>query len=169
MTDDDLEAARQQMIASRFGGVRPTHGKGASRRKKKVKSKNAAAQSDAKLSAVVNKLGATHIPGIEEVNFYRENGTVLHFKNPKVQASIAANTYVITGPNQEKTLQELLPAMVGQFGGNGGNGMDEALQHVLAQQQKQASSIPEGQEDDDDDDDDVPDLVEGNFEEVSEK
>ncbi len=31
-----------------------------------------------------------------------------------------------------------------------------------------AATIPEG-EDEDDDDDDVPDLVEGNFEEVSEK
>lgn len=156
MTDVDLEDARQKMIASRFGGVAPTHGKGASRRKKKVKSRSAAAQSDAKLTAVVNKLGATHIPGIEEVNFFKEDGTVLHFKNPKVQASIAANTYVISGPNQQKALQEMLPGIVSQLG------MDD-MQHAMMQQ----ASIPEGEEADDDDD--VPDLVEGNFEEVSEK
>jgi hypothetical protein len=35
--------------------------------------------------------------------------------------------------------------------------------------QANRSMIPEGEEEDDDDDDDVPDLVEGNFEEVSEK
>lgn len=160
MTDADLEDARQKMIASRFGGVAPTHGKGAARRKKKVKSKNAAAQSDAKLTAVVNKLGATHIPGIEEVNFFKDDGTVLHFKNPKVQASIAANTYVISGPNQQKALQDLLPGIVSQLG------MDDMQQAMQQQAQQQSNSIPEGEEDDDDD---VPDLVEGNFEEVSEK
>lgn len=171
MTDVELEDARQKMIASRFGGVAPTHGKGASRRKKKVKSKNtAAAQSDAKLTTVVNKLGATHIPGIEEVNFFKEDGTVLQFKNPKVQASIAANTYVISGPNQQKALQEMLPGIVSQFGG-----MEDMQQAMMMQSQQQQmgmtapkNMIPE-EEDEDDDDDDVPDLVEGNFEDVSEK
>jgi nascent polypeptide-associated complex subunit beta len=194
MAPNELETARLKMIAARFGGVVPTRegGKGISRRKKKVKSKNAAsAQSDAKLSSVVNKLGATNIPGIEEVNIFIEDGTVLQFKNPKVQASIAANTYVISGPTTTKTLQELLPSMMSQAGmGGGGNpnnpftaaGMDEntMMQQMLQiQSQLQSSSsaagggalqdaIAEGEEGDDDDDD-VPDLVEGNFEEVSEK
>ena len=195
MTDtaaqDDLEAARLKMIAARFGGVVPTRegGKGISRRKKKVKSKNAAsAQSDAKLSGVVNKLGATNIPGIEEVNIFIEDGTVLQFKNPKVQASIAANTYVISGPTTIKSLQELLPSMMSQAGLGGGQhgqnpfntaGMDEnAMMQQMLQMQSQLAgaqggssannnAIEEG--DEDDDDDDVPDLVEGNFEEVSEK
>jgi nascent polypeptide-associated complex subunit beta len=167
MTDADVEAARQKMIASRFGGVAPAHGKGAARRKKKVKGRSAAAQSDAKLGSVINKLGATHIPGIEEVNFFKEDGTVQHFKNPKVQASIAANTYVISGPNTEKPLQDLLPGIVNQLG------MEDinlaALQSMQAQAQQQQASIPEGDDDEEDDDDDVPDLVEGNFEDVSEK
>jgi nascent polypeptide-associated complex subunit beta len=194
MTDtaaqNDLEAARLKMIAARFGGVVPTRegGKGISRRKKKVKSKNAAsAQSDAKLSGVVNKLGATNIPGIEEVNIFIEDGTVLQFKNPKVQASIAANTYVISGPTTTKSLQELLPSMMSQagLGQHGQNpfstaGMDEnAMMQQMLQMQSQLAAqggggsannaIAEGDEEDDDDDDDVPDLVEGNFEEVSEK
>jgi nascent polypeptide-associated complex subunit beta len=190
MTDtaaqNDLEAARLKMIAARFGGVVPTRegGKGISRRKKKVKSKNAAsAQSDAKLSGVVNKLGATNIPGIEEVNIFIEDGTVLQFKNPKVQASIAANTYVISGPTTTKSLQELLPSMLGQHGQNPFStaGMDEnAMMQQMLQMQSQLAAqqggsnvnhaIAEGdEEEEDDDDDDVPDLVEGNFEEVSEK
>jgi nascent polypeptide-associated complex subunit beta len=193
MTDtasqNDLEAARLKMIAARFGGVVPTRegGKGISRRKKKVKSKNAAsAQSDAKLSSVVNKLGATNIPGIEEVNIFIDDGSVLQFKNPKVQASIAANTYVISGPTTTKTLQELLPSMMSQAGlgnnqFNGAGGMDENMMQQVLQMQSQYAqggggagaalkndAIAEGDEDDDDDDD-VPDLVEGNFEEVSEK
>jgi hypothetical protein len=37
---------------------------------------------------------------------FREDGTVVHFKNPRqVQASIAANTYVISGLAENKNLQ----------------------------------------------------------------
>ena len=173
MTDADIEDARQKMIQARFGGAAPTKGKNSARRKKKVKSRSQAAQSDAKLSSVVNKLGATHIPGIEEVNLFQEDGTVIHFKNPKVQAAISANTYIISGPNQQKQLQELLPGLVGQLGGGG---MDD-INLAMAQQQAAAAAGMGGagmmpsvnEDDDDDDDDDVPDLVEGTFEEVSEK
>jgi nascent polypeptide-associated complex subunit beta len=172
MTDADLEAARLKMIAARFGGVTPTRegGKGISRRKKKVKSKNAAsAQSDAKLSSVVNKLGATNIPGIEEVNIFMDDGTVLQFKNPKVQASIGANTYVISGPTSTKTLQELLPSMMSQAGmGNHPSFTDEnTMMQQMLQMQAQLQSKPDAIAEEDEDDD-VPDLVEGNFEEVSE-
>ena len=37
------------------------------------------------------------IPAIEEVNLFTADGRVVHFSSPKVQASIAANTYVVTG------------------------------------------------------------------------
>jgi nascent polypeptide-associated complex subunit beta len=157
----EMEVARQKMIAARFGKVDMTHGKGAARRKKKVKSRSAAAQSDAKLTSVIHKLGATNIPGIEEVNFFQEDGTVLQFVNPKLQASIAANTYVVSGPSKTKNLQELLPSLVNQFGG---------MEEVLAVQQAASQQPATIQEDDEDeDDDDVPDLVDGNFEEVAGK
>ena len=32
-------------------------------------------------------------PGIEEVNMFTEDGGVLHFNTPKVQAAVGANTY----------------------------------------------------------------------------
>lgn len=168
MTDaTDIEEARARMIAKRFGGASTTTGgKGSIRRKKKVSSRSAAAQSDAKLNTTLKKLGATNIPGIEEVNFFKEDGKVIHFKNPKVQASVAANTYIVSGPSETKPLQDLLPNIVSQLG------MDNlsALQNMAAAQGGAAGAapaIPEG--DEEDDDDDVPDLVEGNFEEVSEK
>ena len=160
-----MEEARAKMIAKRFGGASSsTGGKGSVRRKKKSTSRSSTAQSDAKLGTTLKKLGATNIPGIEEVNFFKEDGKVIHFKNPKVQAAIAANTYVISGPSETKPLQELLPNIVSQLG------MDNfsALQNMAAQGGggPAAATIPEGE--DEDDDDDVPDLVEGNFEEVSE-
>jgi nascent polypeptide-associated complex subunit beta len=157
-----MEEARAKMIAKRFGGAdSSTGGKGSVRRKKKVASRATSAQSDAKLGTTLKKLGATNIPGIEEVNFFKEDGKVIHFKNPKVQAAIAANTYIISGPSETKPLQELLPSIVSQLG------MDNFSQlQNMAQGAGGQAAIPEGEEDDDDD---VPDLVEGNFEEVSEK
>merc|ERR1712232_1328260 len=93
-----------------------TGGKGTVRHKKKVNTRSSAAQSDVKLGAALKKLGATNIPGIEEVNLFKEDGKVIHFVNPKVQASIAANTYIISGPSETKPLQELLPSIVSQLG-----------------------------------------------------
>ena len=117
MAEQDMAAARARMIAKRFGGATTsTGGKGSVRRKKKVASRSAAAQSDAKLGTTLKKLNATNIPGIEEVNLFKEDGKVIHFQNPKVQAAIAANTYVISGPSEEKALQELLPSIVSQLG-----------------------------------------------------
>ena len=158
-----MAEARAKMIAKRFGGANAaTGGKGTVRRKKKASSRSSAAQSDVKLSAALKKLGATNIPGIEEVNLFKEDGKVIHFVNPKVQASIAANTYIVSGPSETKPLQELLPSIVSQLG------MDNIaqLQSAMAGQAAGAGATPAIAEEDDDDD--VPDLVDGNFEEVSE-
>mmetsp|Transcript_22722 Transcript_22722/g.27873 ORF Transcript_22722/g.27873 Transcript_22722/m.27873 type:complete len:167 (-) Transcript_22722:154-654(-) len=164
MTDADLADARAKMIAKRFGGASvSTGGKGSVRRKKKTSSRGSSAQSDAKLGVALKKLGATNIPGIEEVNFFKDDGKVIHFRNPRVQASIQANTYIISGQNETKPLQDLLPSIVSQLG------MDNIaqLQNFAASAAGAgAGAAPEVVEDDDDDD--VPDLVEGNFEEVSE-
>jgi nascent polypeptide-associated complex subunit beta len=164
-TETEMAEARAKMIAKRFGGASSsTGGKGTVRRKKKAASRSSSAQSDVKLTAALKKLGATNIPGIEEVNLFKEDGKVIHFVNPKVQASIGANTYIVSGAGETKSLQELLPSIVSQLG------MDNIaqLQAAMTGQGMGAgpSAIPEG---DDEDDDDVPDLVDGNFEEVSEK
>lgn len=161
---DALAEARKKMIAKRFGGkTASTGGKGTVRRKKKASSRSSAAQSDAKLGVALKKLGATNIPGIEEVNFFMEDGQVIHFVNPRVQASIGANTYIISGPNETKPLQELLPSIVSQLG------MDNIAQLQQLAGAAAAGGAPAVDAGDDDDDDEVPDLVEGNFEEVSEE
>lgn len=163
---DAMAEARAKMIAKRFGGASTsTGGKGSVRRKKKVATRSSTAQSDAKLGTTLKKLGATNIPGIEEVNLFKEDGNVIHFVNPKVQASIGANTYIISGPSETKPLQELLPSIVSQLG------MDSLsqLQSMAAQAGVGGADAAAPAGGDDDDDDDVPDLVEGNFEEVSEQ
>merc|ERR1719348_2448277 len=57
-----------------------------------------------------------NIPGIEEVNMIRDDGHVVHFNNPKVQASLGANTFAITGHAETKLVTEFLPQIINQLG-----------------------------------------------------
>ena len=79
---------------------------------------------DKRLQNTLKRLGVNTIPGIEEVHIFKDQ-SVIHFTNPKgaarphparrphrrraaarcvaVQASIAANTYVVSGPSQTKS------------------------------------------------------------------
>merc|ERR1711902_418153 len=92
-----------------------TGGKGTARRKKKVVHKTAATD-DKKLQSALKKISVNSIPNIEEVNMIKDDGTVLHFNNPKVQASLAANTFAITGHADNKQLTEMLPGILNQLG-----------------------------------------------------
>lgn len=78
---------------------------------------------------------------------------MVHFNNPKVQASIAANTYVVSGQAETKKLQDLLPGIINQLGPDN-----------LANLKKMAETYqPGGPPVSGADDEDVPDLVD-NFE-----
>ncbi|MBN3320907.1 BTF3 factor, partial [Atractosteus spatula] len=88
---------------------------GTARRKKKVVHRTATAD-DKKLQFSLKKLGVNNISGIEEVNMFTNQGTVIHFNNPKVQASLAANTFTITGHAETKQLTEMLPSILNQLG-----------------------------------------------------
>mmetsp|Transcript_26906 Transcript_26906/g.53690 ORF Transcript_26906/g.53690 Transcript_26906/m.53690 type:complete len:174 (+) Transcript_26906:45-566(+) len=161
--------ARKAMIAKRFGGGSASvGGKGTMRRKKKAVSRSTTGETDRKLSAAVKKLGATNIPGIEEVNLFKDDGKVVHFSNPKVQASISANTYIVSGNAETVGLETLLPGIVSQMGPE----LIQKLQQQVAAMG--ASGMPgamgAGANDDaDSDDDDVPELVDGDFEETSQE
>lgn len=92
MNPEKLKALQEQVR---------TGGKGSVRRKKKVIHRTAATD-DKKLQTSLKKLGVNNIPGIEEVNMIKDDGTVIHFTNPKVQASLAANTFSINGQCETK-------------------------------------------------------------------
>eukprot|EP00897_Mesotaenium_endlicherianum_P009995 jgi/Mesen1/9023/ME000565S08336 len=147
---------REKLI--RMAGAVRTGGKGSVRRKKKAVHKTTTTD-DKRLQNTLKRLGVNTIPGIEEVNIFKDE-TVIHFVNPKVQASIAANTWVVSGTPQTKKLQDLLPGIINQLGpDNLAN-----LKRIAQQYQRQDAAGATVEEDDDD----VPDLVEGeNFEEAA--
>ncbi|CAF1006673.1 unnamed protein product [Adineta steineri] len=90
-------------------------GKGTARRKKKIIHRPANAD-DKKLQSSLKKLTTNNIQGIEEVNMFKDNGEVIHFANPKVQASLGSNTFAISGPSDTKSLQDMLPTIMSQMG-----------------------------------------------------
>ncbi|KAK9532309.1 hypothetical protein VZT92_009698 [Zoarces viviparus] len=138
-------------------------GKGSARRKKKVVHRTATAD-DKKLQFSLKKLGVNNISGIEEVNMFTNQGTVIHFNNPKVQASLAANTFTITGHAETKQLTEMLPGILNQLGADSLTSLRrlaEALPKQAADGKAPIATVEE-----EDEDDEVPDLVE-NFDEAS--
>ncbi|VDD83460.1 unnamed protein product [Mesocestoides corti] len=143
-----LQALKSVSEQARIGG------KGTARRKRKVVHKTAATD-DKKLQATLKKLGINVIPSIEEVNMYRADGTMIHFKNPRVQASPQANMFAVSGLAENKTLNDLFPNMMSQL---------ETAKQRLSKMNETAHF--ESADNADNDDDDVPDLV-GDFDEKS--
>ncbi|KAH6941794.1 hypothetical protein HPB50_023600 [Hyalomma asiaticum] len=142
-----------------------TNGHGTARRKKKVVHRTATTD-DKKLQSSLKKLTVNNIPGIEEVNMIKEDGSVIHFNNPKVQASLAANTFAVTGHAETKQITEMLPGILNQLGA-------ESLTHLKRLASVQSAMVSHSEQSGgagacagDDEDDDVPDLVE-NFDEAS--
>eukprot|EP00088_Acartia_fossae_P059187 TRINITY_DN699_c0_g1_i1.p1 TRINITY_DN699_c0_g1~~TRINITY_DN699_c0_g1_i1.p1 ORF type:complete len:179 (-),score=53.91 TRINITY_DN699_c0_g1_i1:250-786(-) len=157
MNAEKLKQLQAQVANVRIGG------KGSARRKKKVIHRTATTD-DKKLQSSLKKLSVNNIPGIEEVNMIKDDGTVIHFNNPKVQAALPANTFAVTGHAENKQITEMLPGILNQLGA-------DSLTHL----KRLASAVPgmnapvaDGNAADaaEDDDDEVPDLVE-NFDEVS--
>ncbi|XP_063700996.1 transcription factor BTF3 homolog 4 [Culicoides brevitarsis] len=130
-------------------------GKGMPRRKKKIVHTSSAVD-DKKLQLSLKKLGVNTIPGIEEVNMIKNDGTVIHFNNPKTQASLATNTFAITGHSETKQITEMLPNILQQLG-------PEKLTQLKKIASNFATTSAAGN---DNDDDDVPELTE-NFDEAS--
>ena len=50
----------------------------------------------------MRKSGCQPIPGIDEVNFFKDDNTIIHFKNPELLASVQNNTFVISGKQETK-------------------------------------------------------------------
>lgn len=132
-------------------------GKGTPRRKKKVVHSTQATD-DKKLQSSLKKLSVNTIPGIEEVNMIKDDGSVIHFNNPKTQASLAANTFAITGHGENKQITDMLPNILNQLGPEGITQL-KRLANSVANAGGVNKIVPEDEED-------VPDLVE-NFDEAS--
>ncbi|EDO08605.1 nascent polypeptide-associated complex (NAC) domain family protein [Babesia bovis T2Bo] len=140
----DMLAARERLRARMGVSGTQTGGKGTARRKMKKTSKLVG--DDKRLQFGLRSIGAANIPGIEEVQMIKNDGHVLIFSNPKVQAAPNANTYVISGVEEEREIS--LPDILQQLSAAGIN-LPQAGNHA-------------------DQEGDIPQLVEG-FDSVAQK
>lgn len=110
---------------------------------------------------------------------FKEDGSVIHFNNPKVQASLAANTFAITGQSETKRITDMMPGILNQLRPENLDhlkslasalaGQNPDLESVLANAggldgvDAAAAALGTVKEDDEDE---VPELVQ-NFEEAA--
>ncbi|NXF76683.1 BTF3 factor, partial [Sclerurus mexicanus] len=104
---------------------------------------------DKKLQFSLKKLGVNNISGIEEVNMFTNQGTVIHFNNPKVQASLAANTFTITGHAETKQLTEMLPSILNQLGADSLTSLRRLAEALPKQSVDGKAPLATGEDDDD--------------------
>ena len=128
-------------------------GKGTPRRKMKKALKPTVAD-DKRIQSQLKKLNAQSIPGVEEVNLFKQNGRVIHFSNPKVQVGIASGIFAVTGKGEEKELTELVPGILTQLGPDSINTLK-----MIAESYQKSQGAGKG--------DEAPQLVD-NFEAIAE-
>ena len=154
----------REKLMKMAGSVR-TGGKGTMRRKKKAVHKTTTTD-DKRLQSTLKRIGVNAIPAIEEVNIFKDD-VVIQFLNPKVQASIAANTWVVSGSPQTKKLQDILPSIIHQLGPDNLENLKKLAEQFQKQAPEGAAGSTTAQEENDDD---VPELVPGqDFETAAEE
>ncbi|CAN6302615.1 unnamed protein product, partial [Urochloa humidicola] len=127
------------------GAVR-TGGKGSMRRKKKAVHKTTTTD-DKRLQSTLKRIGVNTIPGIEEVNIFKDD-VVIQFQNPK-------------------GLQDLLPTIINQLGPDNLDNLRRLAEQFKSQVPGAEGGANAAAQDDDDD---VPELVPGEtFEEAAEE
>ena len=142
-------------LKKKFGAKTQIGGKGGARRTKKVNKKQDKNE-DKKLKQQLKKFNVQSLPDIEEVNFFKDDDTVMNFKRPAVDFSVRDNLLVVSGNPETKEIESMLPDILKQVGPE----QAAKLKDVVKKDDKVAEA--------NDDDDDIPDLV-GNFEDASKK
>jgi nascent polypeptide-associated complex subunit beta len=107
---------REAFLKKHAGASAQLGGKGTMRRKFKVAHKPSTAADDKKVQTALRRLGSNPVGGIEEVAMVKESGEAMVFKAPKVQAAIAANTFIISGGHSTVDAAELSAEVLQQIG-----------------------------------------------------
>ncbi|KAG0672680.1 Nascent polypeptide-associated complex subunit beta [Pichia californica] len=145
--DPEKLAKLQKSSAKKIGGQRI-----------KAKKVNKSSEGDdSKLQATLQKFNPTTLTDVSEANFFKDDGTVLHFNRVGVQAAAANNTYAVTGFAQEKNITELLPGILTQLGAEN----LELLQKLAQSLQSNPDSLAALKGQAESKEEDIPELVEG--------
>merc|ERR1712130_137066 len=75
-------------------------------RRKKFRAKKSTNEFEKRLQANLKKLSCNTIPGIEEVNLFKSDGTVIHFVTPKVDAEVSSDILPQIGSDHLNQLKD---------------------------------------------------------------
>lgn len=126
---------------------------------KRVKAKKVGKSSEAddtKIQAALQKFNPIVLSDIAEANFFKGDGSVMHFPRVGVQAAANNNTYAVYGFPQQKSIAEMLPGILTQLGAEN---LDLLTKMAQAYKENPAAmeQLAKGQQIDED----IPELVEG--------
>lgn len=155
MPIDQAKLAKlQKQSNNKVGGVR--------RKAQKASQKSTA--DDATLQATLQKFNVQTLDGVEEANFFRDDGKVLHFNRVGVQSGNQHNVHGFYGIPQEKNITELIPNIIPQLGAENLDILSKLAAQLQQQQKEQGHEHGHSHADGEDE---IPDLVEGeNFDQV---
>lgn len=123
-----------------------TGGPGTMRRPAKKVSHSAGSE-ERKVQQELKKQGVQPFQGIDEVNLFHADNTVTHISQPKVQANFQANTYVVSGKAEKKTVDELMPGILPQLGINNMAALQEYMKLLASMDKGKAASAAKADED----------------------
>ena len=154
VTDKEILEARKK-LAEKFGNTQ-IGGKGTQIRKHEAKKRGNKVETDKKIEAIAKKSQAKKLNEISEINIFKDDNTVIHFKKPTLEYSFKEKVSFVSGLHETKNIKELLPTIIKQLGPKQFEFMKEYAETLKSKDKK------------DDKDEQAPELVE-DFESVSKK
>lgn len=102
----------KEMLEKRLASVR-TGGPGTVRRVTKTAHKGSSGD-DKKVQATLKRLGVAPVSEIDEAYFFKLDKTVMFFNNPKLQASMHSQCFVVSGNFETKSINDIPPEVSSQ-------------------------------------------------------
>jgi nascent polypeptide-associated complex subunit beta len=112
LSQDQIRANIDKLKA-KYGEARDG-GKGTERRKQRTMPR--ATADDKAIKGLYKRLGVQPVPQIDEVNMFKDDGSILHFVNPEVHFNYQNHVVVVSGDSRTASAKELLPDIISQLG-----------------------------------------------------
>jgi nascent polypeptide-associated complex subunit beta len=93
LTPEIIEARKK--FNEQYGNIK-IGGKG-TQKKKKIVTHKSSAVADKKIIAIQKKAGTRNLSDTTEINIFKDDNSVIHFKKPKVEYSIKEKCTFVTG------------------------------------------------------------------------
>lgn len=109
-----LEARKK--FAEKFSDSNQIGGKGTQRRKHQVKHRQNKVEVDKKIEAVAKKAQSRKLNEISEINIFKDDNTVIHFRKPQLEYSFKEKVSFVAGTHETKNIKDLFPDILKQLG-----------------------------------------------------